>query len=274
MIMKFFITVWFVLSFTLTQAQVNKIEHFFASSPKADKLFEFFSKELGLPVLWNYQSYGDFASGGITLGNVAFELVTFKGADTTTFNGIALEPAQHMEEFVKELEKLGIAHDTIDNSSVSKDSTGALRGWSTLEPKDLLPVEAHLFVCDYKNRLRVAENRKKGADKLKEMKGGRLGVGLLREIVIGITNPAKYEKQLLRLPDVKKVGEVFTFIEGPALRLQKAEKNWISKIVIKVNSLKTAKAFLESNKLLGTINVNSLFILPSAIDGLQIELVE
>lgn len=82
-------------------SQVNKIEHFFASSPKAEKLFQFFSQELELPVMWKYQSWGDFASGGVTLGNVAFELVTYKGADTTSFHGIALEPLHSMEEISK-----------------------------------------------------------------------------------------------------------------------------------------------------------------------------
>ena len=76
--MKFFISLCFILSFTIGQAQVTKIEHFFASSPKPEKLFQFFSKELELPVLWDYQSWGDFASGGVTLGNVAFELVTLR----------------------------------------------------------------------------------------------------------------------------------------------------------------------------------------------------
>jgi hypothetical protein len=276
--MKYFIipcfTLFFLLRLTHAHSQVNKIEHFFASSPKAEKLFHFFSKELGLPVVWNFQSYGDFASGGVTLGNVAFELVTYKGADITSFNGIALEPAKHMEEFEKELDKLGIGHDSIDNSTVSKDSIGALRGWSTLTPVGLLPQEANLFVCDYKNRQRIAENRKKGADQLKETNGGGLGVTSLIEIVIGETDPSKYEKQWLKLPDVKKDGDLFIFRDGPALRLQEAEKNGISKIVIKVKSLKTAKAFLESRKILGKKNKDSSFILPEATDGLQIELVE
>ncbi len=272
--MKFLFSMCFVLTFTSIHAQVNKIEHFFASSPKPEKLFDFFSRELGLPVLWSFQSFGDFASGGVTFGNVAFELVTFKGADSTSFNGIALEPKKHMEEFQKELDKLGIDHDTIDNSNVSKDFNGTLRGWSTLTPKALLPDEANLFVCDYKSRQQVAENRKKGADKLKEVNGGELGIILLKEIVIGSTDPGNYERQLLKLPDLKKNGELFTFIEGPALRLQKCAKNRISKIVINVKSLTSAKLFLESKKILGKVTPNSVFISPLAIDGLEIELVE
>jgi hypothetical protein len=265
----------YFLRCTVTEAQVNKIEHFFVSSPKAGKLFGFFSKELELPVLWNYQTWGDFSSGGVTLGNVAFEFVNYKGADVTGFNGIALEPSHHMEEFEKELDKLGIAHHTIDNSNVLKDSTGALRGWSTLTPKELLPNEAHLFVCDYKNREQVAENRKKGADKLKETNGGGLGIISLKEIVVGANGIKKYESQLQKLPDIKKNnGNLFSFREGPFLRLQQSSKNGILKIVVSVKSLQNAKAFLDSKKMLGQVNPGSIFILPAAIDGLQIELVE
>jgi len=273
--MKYLATLCFILFFAVTKAQVNKIEHFFASSPKAEKLFEFFSKELELPVVWKYQSWGDFASGGVTLGNVAFELVTFKGADTTSFNGIALEPRHHMEEFEKELDKLGIAHDTIDNSNVSKDSTGALTGWSLSTPKDLLPYEANLFVCDYKKRQRVADNRKKGADKLKETNGGGLGVILMKEIVVATPEFKKYDERFAKLPGVVKEKDgLFLFSDGPALRLEQDHKNWIAKIVIKVRSLKNAKTFLESKNQLGKVKANSIFILPAAIDGLAIELVE
>lgn len=49
----------------------------------------------------------------------------------------------------------------------------------------VLPDEANLFVCDYKGRQRVAANRKKGADKLKEINGGGLGVVSMKEIVVG-----------------------------------------------------------------------------------------
>ena len=175
----------------------------------------------------------------------------------------------------KELDKLGIAHDTIDNSNVSKDSIGALRGWSLLTPKDVLPYDANLFVCDYKNRQGVARNRKSGADKLKEMNGGGLGVIFLREIVIGATDVKKYDSQLQKLPDIKKNNNnLFSFNEGPALRLQQSSKNGILKVVIAVRSLKDAKVFLESRKLMGDVNEHSVFILPAAMDGLQIELVE
>jgi hypothetical protein len=105
--------------------------------------------------------------------------------------------------------------------------------------------------------------------------GGGLGVVSLKEIVVSITDFKKYDEQFAKLPGVKKVKNgLFSFSDGPDLRLQADGKNYIPKIVIKVNSLKKAKAFLESKKLLGKVNANSIFILPEAMDGLQIELIE
>lgn len=261
--------------FSKMQAQVNKIEHFFASSPKAEKLFQFFSQDLELPVVWKYRSWGDFASGGVTLGNVAFELVIYEGVDTTSFNGIALEPLHSMEDFQKELDKIGIAHDTIDNSNVFKDSTGTLQGWSLLTPKDVLPYEANLFVCDYKNRKRILENRKQASHKLMEVNGRGLGVVQLKEIVVSTTEFRKYDEQLAKLPGVKKVATgLFSFDEGPDLRVQQGTKNGIPEIVIKVASLEKAKRFLQAKNLLGDVAGNNIYLLPGAADGLNIRLVE
>ena len=97
----------------------------------------------------------------------------------------------------------------------------------------------------------------------------------MKEIVVATTDFKKYNEQFAKLPGVVKEKDgLFFFSEGPGLRLEQDQKNWISKIIIKVNSLKTAKDFLESKKLLGKVNANSIFILPAVIDGLAIELVE
>jgi len=61
--MKKTFTLLLFLSSFICKAQITKIEHFFASSPQAEKLFQFFSKDLGLPVVWNFQTWTDFSSG-------------------------------------------------------------------------------------------------------------------------------------------------------------------------------------------------------------------
>ena len=46
------------------------------------------------------------------------------------------------------------------------------------------------------------------------------------------------------------------------------------KIIIKVRSLAAAESFLQSKQMLGNVGINSIYILPEAIEGLQVELVE
>ena len=57
----------------IRQPLVSKIEHFYATAPDAERLFTFFRDTLGLSEVWGFQVWGDFASGGVSLGNVAFE---------------------------------------------------------------------------------------------------------------------------------------------------------------------------------------------------------
>jgi hypothetical protein len=270
--MKTLLLIVFSASNIFAHAQITRIEHFFASSPHAEKLFHFFSKDLRLPIVWNYQTWGDFSSGGVTLGNVAFELVHSKESKTW-FDGIALEPHQPVEEFIKELDKKGIAHDTIQPNTWTNDK-GVLVGWSTLGVQNILPEESNLFICDYKARDLVLSGRNKGADKLQQLNGGALGIISMKEIVIGTTGYRKYKQHLKRLPGInKKRNGLFVFSEGPAIRLHSAAQNSNEKIVVSVRSLAAAKEFLQSKSWLGEVTQKSIFILPQVVDGLKIELV-
>ncbi len=255
-------------------AQINKIEHFFAVSPKADSLFSLFNKKLGTPIVWEYKTWGEFSSGAISLGNVAFEFVNYQGVNTTKFEGIALEPKQSIEEFIKLLDSKQIQHDTIESSTyVSKD--GSIGGWSNLNLKNLLPDEAGLFICDYKKRKQIYDNRKLSSDSLKSIKGGPLGIIYLKEIVIGSKKYLFHTMELLKHPGIQKdSSSIYSFKEGPAIKLKSSKTNEIEKIVLKVYSLNKAKQYLASKGLLGQSSANSISIDPSAVDGLQIELTD
>ena len=56
------------------------VDHFFAFSSEPETLFKFFRDTLGLPQVWDFKNFGDFASGGVWMGNVEFEVVTWKTA--------------------------------------------------------------------------------------------------------------------------------------------------------------------------------------------------
>ena len=264
-----------LLFFTIRlEAQITKVEHFYMSSPQAEKYFKLFKDQLGLPVVWDYKEWGGFSSGGVTLGNVVFEFVWYDGVKQTKFEGIALEPKQPVQTFIKDLDKLGIAHDSISVNS-KMNASGNLVGWDNLSLYGVLPSEAGLFICDYKQRDMIARGRAQAIAALQEANGGPLGVIAMKEFVILTTDIDAYKSSIAKLPGVTSQKEnLFSFSEGPAIRLSPSERNIIEKIVIQVKSIEQAKNYLKSINLLGKVDSNSVYLDELAMDGLKIELVE
>jgi hypothetical protein len=58
---------------------VTKVEHFYLVSDQSEKLYNVFRDELHLATVWPFDDHGGFASGGLTLGNVAMEFVIDQG---------------------------------------------------------------------------------------------------------------------------------------------------------------------------------------------------
>ncbi len=269
--MKKYILICVQLFSISVNAQITRVEHIFAGSPKAEEVFNFFRKELGLPAIWNFQNWGDFASGGVTLGNVVLEIGTHDGAARTTFERIALEPRQPAEEFILQLDRAKVLHDTLERHT----DNDTVPVWSTITLRGLLPEQVGLSVYDFKSREDVSSTRKRASDLLGTRKGGPLGVVLLKEIVVGAKNISTYTKALAKLPGIKKQGDaLFGFQEGPSLRLQGSKTEGIEKIVVKVRSLAEAETYLTSLNLLGKSSAKSIIIDPQALDGLVVELVE
>jgi hypothetical protein len=254
-------------------AQINRIDHFFVSSPKAEKLFQLFKEKLELPVAWEYQNWGSFASGGVSLGNVAFEFVSFDSLLTTKFDAIALEPRQSVEGFVLILDSNRIAHDSIEANTYKKKD-GSIGGWSNLNLPNLLPKEVGIFICDYKQREEVKTANRKDSVELVKRKGGPLGVISLKEIVITSSDIISSKIKLSKLPGILiRSKELFSFNSGTSLRLKKSTTSGIEKIVILVNSLSKTKEYLKLNGLLENSS-NEIYMNSNAIEGLQIQFVD
>jgi len=270
---KFFLS-GLILSSFFANAQITRIDHFFVSSPKAEKLFKLFKEELKLPVSWEYKNWGSFASGGISLGNVAFEFVSFDSLLRTKFDAIALEPRQSVEEFVLVLDANQIAHDTIEPNTYKKKD-GSIGGWSNLNLPDLLPKEVGFFICDYKQREEVKAANRKDSIELIERKGGSLGIFSLKEIVITSNDLINSRLKLSKLPGIANNNtELFSFSSGTSIRLKNSPTSGIEKIVILVNSLVKTKEYLRSNGLLETVSTEDVFMKASAIEGLRIQFVD
>lgn len=51
------------------------VDHFFATSSEPEVLLKFFRDTLELPQVWAFKDFGDFASGGVWMGNVGAALI-------------------------------------------------------------------------------------------------------------------------------------------------------------------------------------------------------
>ena len=257
---------------------VTKVEHFYATAPDAERLFHLFRDTLGLTQVWPYQVWGDFASGGVTLGNVVFELVWWKpeaGATLPTeLSGIALEPVGGTDSLVAALARRGIAHAPPD-SSVQVNAAGRTVGWTNTMLTGMLPEPRSVFVCDYADREMIAAGRRRASDSLAATNGGPLGVLALREIVLGVTDVDAARAQWGKLVDAppQAVGDVVALGAGPQIRLVPSAAPEIQRLVVQVRSLEQARAFLAERRWLGESTAERVTIAPAAIGGLRIELV-
>lgn len=256
---------------------INRVEHFYATAPNAEALFQVFRDSLGLPEVWPFRSYGAFASGSVSLGNVAFEFVRWKpdfgSVLPTEFSGIAFEPANHTDALVAQLTQRRIEFAKPD-SNVKQSANGVSTGWITIGLKDF--TSGNVFFCDYLDRPLVAANRRSASDTLAARNGGPLGVRALKEIVVGVTDSAaavQLWRELIDSPSQEKNG-VFAFGDGPPIRLRQAASASILGIVLRVESLGRARSFLTTHQPLGEESRGALTIAPAAIGGLHITLIE
>lgn len=272
--MKYFIVLIGAICSFVAPAQIKNIEHFFVSSPDAKKLFYFFKDNFNLPVLWHYEAWKTYASGGLTLGETPLEFLRFAN-DTSTktlFAGIALQPTVGVNKLMRIYDSLHVSYgdeyiDTFTENNI-KDT-----GFINLKIKNTLPGNVYFFTCDYKYRLEMDTMEMKAADSLKTIHGGGLGIIALKEIVVGCTDLTSYSNALSKLPGIKKEkNNLFRFSKGPSIRLVNSDSEGIQKIILTVHSLAAARGFLKQKNMSGESTKNAVMINPEAIEGLRIEL--
>jgi hypothetical protein len=267
-----------VLSFlccTSAKAQIDKVEHFYVSSAHAEKHFHFFKDAFHLPVVWDYLPWGNFSSGGLTLGNAVIEFVKSEHSTQTGFAGIGLQPHGSAENTIATLNAANVIHDDIIPFIFTLDNGAKDTAWEIAHVKNMLPENVDFLFCDYKHRKEIQKGRDDASDSLSLLNGGPLGIMGVQAIVIGCKNVAVCSNELAKLPGIKRAeNNLFQFDSGPAIQLMSSDNDGIDKIVVKVSSLNKARQYLQSNNLLGTATNNSLYINSEAIEGLKIQLLD
>lgn len=255
------------------------VDHFFAFSTEPEPLFKFFRDTLGLPQVWDFKNFGDFASGGVWMGNVEFEVVTWKTApgekQSTEFKGIAFEPVGYTDDLVKELDRRAIKHGKPE-TTVVKDNEGRERvGWINTGidgPGGIPPSDVSIFVYDSTSKEKKAAQNERSNTALQNSQGGPLGVVRVKELAIGVVDlkaaKAKW-RMLMDRPD-QQSSNLYRFSLGPDIRLSGAPTDGFKSIVLQVRSLQKAKEFLASRNLLKKSTDNTVAIEPTSIGGLNI----
>lgn len=250
---------------------VRQIDHILIASDEPEQLFRLFSEKLGLPVAWPFRSYGQFSSGGVSLGNVNLELI---GSEHRQFGlaAVALEPTS-LTEVLRTLDAQGLKHGAPAPFS-QRDSTGVERLlWTTVNMTNLPPAGT-VFFCKY--NFDVDERRALIHRELENHGGGPLGIESAMELVLGVRNmaAAQHDWSILLGSTQPSQDPLWQNGSGPAIRLVAAQEDHLVLLRVKVKSLERARAFLNGQNLLGVDGEHEISVDPTHIAGADIRVVE
>lgn len=267
---------------------IRQVDHIMIRTDDPEPLYSFFTKTLELPVAWPLTTYA-FTTGGVGFGEVNVEVIGVgeqKGSprskpSESRLVGIALEPSR-LAQSLADLDKRGITYGEL-RPRVSTGQDGSKKNlWTNVtlrqfsDADKFVDARMHVFLCEYSpSFVKVEERRKRLREQLTAKKGGPLGVHSVKEILIGTTDLEKAKGLWLKLlePTPPSTPGVWQLGSGPAIRLIRAKDNTIQGLVISVESLPKAKAFLREAGLLGPDSEEEATIDPSKIEGLNILLV-
>ena len=261
---------------TANGSVVKRIDHILLTPEDPRGLYNFLTEELKLPVAWTFREYEGFASGGVFFGNVNLEALVMNQDKLSTpskIAGVAFEPAEPTEKVVEELKRRQIAYDEPRTYEFGPDQS-KIKMWTTTILKDFIPGSV-VFICEYHPGLfNPPAWRNTLQKRLKEIKGGPLGIEYVIELELRVKDKEKalQKWQHLFSPHLFSSDGCFPIGEGPKLCIVESDKDYIHSIKIKVKSLKNAREFLSSRGLLGQdtghsiqLNTNKTFRIPFEI---------
>jgi hypothetical protein len=245
---------------------VNRVDHVVLQTSAPQALYDLFTVTMGLPSAWPYTAYPGMTSGGICLGNVNLETLDLGYGKPAAIWGIVLEP-QPLDQVLGEIGKRGAG-----TGAPIPQMAGPVLLWTSVFLDNLCRNAYVVYLCEYSPG--YLEKLRERTGNLPAQLGG-IGLNALREVLVGCTDPAAAAASwdALAAPARADAG-LLTLGTGPRIRLVPAAEDRILALVLEVASLPAARAFLEAKGLLGAATADELRLTPTAVQGLDIRLVQ
>jgi hypothetical protein len=265
----------FTARFGLAEERIlDRLDHFLAVSEKSDELFAIFSNTFQLPIAWPHESYNGFASGGVSVGGSVLELISYPEFNGDAhFSAIAYVPIDHSPAVREQIERNGAALGNNEPYTETEEGETYIL-WETFNLAGLSTPALRVFVCDYKYRDYVAENRENARRELEARQGGPLGVVGLAEILVGTPNVSVRREEWSKLNLQGDSDARLAAGDGAYIKLVEHSDDTILGITLKVRSIEKAAAWLSMQGILGSESGRTIQIAPEAVQGLSVSLVQ
>jgi hypothetical protein len=256
---------------------LRQIDHVLIESGNPGKLFDFFTDTLQLPTAWPIADNQGYVSGGVGAGNVDIAIYRHadgKTGDTARFTGLAFEPVT-IDRTLYELRVRGIEHTSPEPyiGELPNGKQGAL--WTLIDLPSFPRPGMSFFLYGYSPEfLRIDIRRKQHANRITLRKGGPLGFRAVREIILTAKNQETGASAWDNLLGKRDQSGKWRMLGGPSISLIQGTEDRVQEMVLQVDSLERATAWLREQQLLGSVSRTSVTVDPSIVQGLAVRLIE
>ena len=226
------------------QLIVERLDHVVVEARDPAELFAFVADTLGLPMAWEFQDYGTFASGGVSLGNVNLEITGssgfLSGVEAARPTAVAFDPAP-IPDARAELRRRRLR---ASRPSPYVDDAGDTR-WVTIGLPGHSTRQLTAFLVDYRYVNAVAR-RDRLNDSLVASGGGLLGIEELLEVQLEVTEDRRDAWHQLLAPHEELAPGRWSVGDGPRVAVHVGGESRVTGLIVGVSSLDAAVTALQA----------------------------